>query len=365
MSEKKRFGVALEIEAVSHSFGDTPVLRGVSLSCGPGKFVALVGPSGGGKTTLLNVVAGFVRPLSGRVLFDGTDVTHTAVHRRNLGVVFQSYALFPHMTALENVMFPLEERKVPREERAVRAKDALEAVGLGEKAGSRPGQLSGGQQQRVGLARAIVHRPGLLLMDEPMGALEQSLRSTLQEEIRRVHLEYGVTVLYVTHDPREALLLADVVAVVRSGRLEQAGPPLELWQRPVNSFVARALGECNVIAGKVDMAGSFVARGGLGPLATSVSNRPSAQRESLLLVRPESLKVDLAVSAGVARPDCNSCVGTVGRVDFAGATRRAHVSVEGLGTLVSTELSSAAAELRKGDLARVQWRIEDCLTVDE
>lgn len=365
MLERKNFGVALEIEAVSHSFGDTPVLRGVSLSCSPGQFVALVGPSGGGKTTLLNVVAGFVRPLSGRVLFDGRDVTRTAVHRRNLGVVFQSYALFPHMTALQNVMFPLEERKVLREERVRRAKEALEAVGLGEKAGSRPGELSGGQQQRVGLARAIVHRPGLLLMDEPMGALEQSLRSTLQEEIRRVHVEYGVTVLYVTHDPREALLLADVVAVVRSGRLEQAGPPLELWERPANSFVARALGECNLIAGKVDAAGSFVANGGLGPFATSCLDRGAARKQALLLVRPESVKVDLDVSAAEPGPECNSCLGTVVRTDFAGATRRAHVSVDGLGTLVSTALSSAAADLRTGDLARVQWRRQDCLTVDE
>lgn len=365
MSEKRGPGVALQIEAVSHAYGKAPVLSGVTLTCEPGQFVALVGPSGGGKTTLLNVVAGFVRPRQGRIWFDGKDVTGVAVHGRNLGVVFQSYALFPHMTALENVMFPLAARRVPRADSLRRAQAALEAVGLGDKAGSRPGALSGGQQQRVGLARAIVHRPGLLLMDEPMGALERSLRATLQEEIRRVHDEYGMTVLYVTHDPTEALLLADVIAVVRDGRLEQAGRPREVWDRPVNSFVARALGECNIITGMVKRPGSFVSTTGAGPFASSGGDGSAVQKQAVLLVRPESVRLNVDVAAEGLGPGWNTCVGSVERIDFAGNVRRVYTKVSGVGTVVSAELSCSSPELSVGDAVRVEWRVADCLVVNE
>ncbi|MHB8395232.1 MAG: ABC transporter ATP-binding protein [Candidatus Dormibacteria bacterium] len=359
-------GVGLELRCVSHAYGKSVVLDRLSLSCEPGQFVAVVGPSGGGKTTLLNVVAGFVEPQEGHVLFDGMDVTGVPVHKRNLGVVFQSYALFPNMSALENVMFPLVERKVVRGERESRAMKALELVGLAERAAYRPGQLSGGQQQRVGLARAIVHRPGLLLMDEPMGALEPSLRVTLQEEIRRIHREFGVTVIYVTHDPQEALELADLVAVVDKGRVGQIGLPAEVWTRPTTRFVARALGECNVIPGRLEGLRTFVPDGGSVPY--DVRPRPdlSGGSSAWLLVRPERMRLQACDETEAAEIGGNGFVGTVERVDFGGNTRRVHVvRGEGLETVVVTQLGAEGFGREVGGRVMVRWKAEDCWVVGE
>ncbi|PZR15713.1 MAG: Fe3+/spermidine/putrescine ABC transporter ATP-binding protein [Azospirillum brasilense] len=228
-----------------------PAVRGLNLSIRRGELLTLLGPSGSGKTTTLMMLAGFEQPSQGRILLDGKDIAHTPPHRRGIGVVFQSYALFPHMTVAENIAFPLEARGVARAEREARARRALETVrlpGLGDR---RPAQLSGGQQQRVALARALVFEPPIVLLDEPLGALDKSLREEMQFEIRRLHRELGVTMMYVTHDQGEALVLSDRVAVFRGGRIRQLAPPRDIYDRPADAFVAGFVGENNSLPGHV------------------------------------------------------------------------------------------------------------------
>ncbi|ADB50692.1 ABC transporter ATP-binding protein [Conexibacter woesei] len=227
--------------------GSVQALDRVSLAVEPGQFLALLGPSGSGKTTTLNVLAGFVTPDSGTVTFDGSDVTALPPHRRDLGIVFQGYALFPHMTVAENVGFPLRMRKVPRSDRSTRVREGLALVGLEEHADRAVATLSGGQRQRVALARAIVFEPRMLLLDEPLAALDKQLRDAMQLELRRLQQRVGITAVAVTHDQVEALTMADMVAVMRDGRIEQIGSPRDVYMRPATLFVADFLGEANLV----------------------------------------------------------------------------------------------------------------------
>ena len=335
MSDDRSTGVEVEVRSVWKRYGDFTALRDVSLRVAAGQFVSVLGPSGGGKTTLLNTIAGFVAPSEGAVLFDGHAMAGVPVYRRNLGVVFQSYALFPHMTALENVMFPLVERRVPTDERRRRSFDALRLVGLEERGDRRPSELSGGQQQRVALARAIVFEPGLLLMDEPLGALERTLRASLQTEIKRIHRQLGATVLYVTHDPQEALELSDVIAVMHDGGLEQVGSPQELWTSPVSQFVALALGECN---------------------AFEAGNYQEASGHVFVLVRPERMVVVPLEERSENRGGDSFLVdGRVTDVDFSGSTRRLVIESAQLGRIVVTELVRRGKEVQRGDAVVVSW----------
>jgi putative spermidine/putrescine transport system ATP-binding protein len=231
--------------------GITPVVRHLDLDIARGEFLTLLGPSGSGKTTTLMMLAGFEAPTAGRIEVEGRDVSRLPPHRRGIGVVFQSYALFPHMSVAENVAFPLEVRGVARAERAGRVARALEMVRLGGFGERRPAQLSGGQQQRVALARALVFEPSLVLMDEPLGALDKQLRAEMQLEIRHLHEQLGVTVVYVTHDQEEALTLSDRIAVFHQGAVQQLDAPAALYERPANAFVARFIGENNRLAGTV------------------------------------------------------------------------------------------------------------------
>ncbi|MGH0237108.1 ABC transporter ATP-binding protein [Sinorhizobium meliloti] len=224
------------------------VLDDVNLDVEPGEFVTLLGPSGSGKTTLLMGIAGFVDVNGGSIYFDGQDVTHSPPEKRNIGMVFQSYALFPHMTIAENVAFPLNVRNVAKAQRDLRVKEALDRVQLGKMADRNPAQLSGGQRQRVALARALVFEPSLLLMDEPLSALDKSLREEMQFEIRAIQQRLGITTISVTHDQREALTMADRVAVMRQGRIEQYGTAEEVFERPINSFVASFIGDATLFA---------------------------------------------------------------------------------------------------------------------
>ncbi|MEU0497019.1 ABC transporter ATP-binding protein [Mycobacterium sp. NPDC006124] len=223
----------------------------MNLSIKPGEFVTLLGPSGSGKSTTLAMVAGFELPTSGRIVLNGKDITTQVTHKRGLGMVFQGYALFPHMTVFDNVAFPLRLRKTPKAQVQQRVTETLETVSLGKYASRRPAELSGGQQQRVALARAFVHRPPILLMDEPLSALDKNLRAQMQAEIRRLHRELGTTVLFVTHDQEEALGLSDRVAVMNEGAVSQIGTPSEMYELPHNEFVASFLGAANFLAGKV------------------------------------------------------------------------------------------------------------------
>jgi len=239
--------VALEIERVSKSFGSFVALKDVGAVIQPGELFFLLGPSGCGKTTLLRCIAGFYAPDSGRILIGGRDVTHLPPHKRDAGMVFQSYALWPHMTVAANVAFGLEMRKVPRPEFRRRVAEVLERVHMADRAKMRPNQLSGGQQQRVALARALVVEPQCLLLDEPLSNLDASLRLEMRVEIRRICKQAGLTAVYVTHDQKEALSIADRLAVMRDGAIEQIGTPAQVYREPISRFVAGFVGEGNFI----------------------------------------------------------------------------------------------------------------------
>jgi putative spermidine/putrescine transport system ATP-binding protein len=237
----------IEIQSLSKSYGDSCVLDDVTFTVNAGEFVAILGPSGSGKTTLLMVIAGFIRPERGRILVAGRDIVRTSANMRGFGVVFQSYALFPHMTVIANVMFPLKVRGLSDNEARIKASRALDTVKLGALGARKITDLSGGQRQRVALARAIVFEPPVLLMDEPLSSLDKLLREEMQIEIRDLQKNLGITTLYVTHDQREALTMADRIAVMEQGKVVQLSTPEDLYRRPVNEFVARFIGEAAIV----------------------------------------------------------------------------------------------------------------------
>ena len=240
-------GARVSFDRIAKDYGTLRVLQETSLVIESGEFFALIGPSGSGKSTLLSILAGFAPPSHGRIVVDGQDVVAMPPYRRNIGMVFQNYALFPHMTVAENIGFPLKLRKLPKAEQREAVDRALSMVRLEKMGHRKPGELSGGQQQRVALARAAVYQPRLLLMDEPLGALDKNLREEMQEEIKAFQRRLGATVVYVTHDQQEAAFLADRLAVMNNGTLEQIGSPRELYDAPATHFVATFLGECTLI----------------------------------------------------------------------------------------------------------------------
>jgi putative spermidine/putrescine transport system ATP-binding protein len=234
--------------------GKSHAVDGLSIDIARGEFVTFLGPSGSGKTTTLLMIAGFEQPTDGVIELAGENLASRRPYQRNIGMVFQSYALFPHMTAWKNVVFPLKMRRFPKNEMKARANRMLELVGLRPLAERYPRELSGGQQQRVALARALVFDPDVLLLDEPLGALDKNLREQLQLEIKRIHRELGITMIYVTHDQTEAMTMSDRIAVFRTGRIEQVGSPLDIYHRPVNRFVGEFIGESNFLTGRIDRA---------------------------------------------------------------------------------------------------------------
>ncbi|MFD3454914.1 ABC transporter ATP-binding protein [Streptomyces sp. NPDC058691] len=305
-------GATVEFRALRRSFGTTTALDGLDLTVRPGELLALLGPSGCGKTTALRMLAGFENPDSGQVLVDGKDVTSIPAHRRDAGMVFQSYSLFPHLSAADNVAFGLRMRKVGTAERRKRAAELLELVGLPSHADRFPHQLSGGQQQRVALARALALRPRVLLLDEPLSALDAKVRTNLREEIRRLQLELGITTLFVTHDQEEALSMADRVAVMNAGRLEQCAAPAELYDRPATAFVAEFVGTNSRIPGHLADDGYVEVLGRRLP-AESGAPEGSEGREVDVLVRPEAVSV-AADPTGDAHIVATAFLGAVTRV---------------------------------------------------
>ena len=277
-------------------------LDGVTMTFRDGEFFGLLGPSGSGKTTLLRAIAGFVTLDRGQVLIDGQDVGGVPVHARNIGMVFQNYALFPHMSVAENVAFGLEVRGRPREDVAQSVKDALAMVRLGGLEQRKPKQLSGGQQQRVALARALVTRPKVLLLDEPLGALDKHLRQEMQVELRRIQRQVGITTIFVTHDQEEALTLSDRIAIFDSGRIIQEGAPMAVYERPVTRFAAGFLGEANFLPGRV----TAMEAGGLARVALDIGGEASCRLSSgqagqtvLLALRPEKITLATGGQAGL------------------------------------------------------------------
>jgi putative spermidine/putrescine transport system ATP-binding protein len=264
----------------------------ISIDIARGEFVTFLGPSGSGKTTTLMMIAGFEHPTRGMIELGGRDLTLSKPYQRNIGMVFQNYALFPHMTAVKNVVFPLKMRRFPASEIDARARKILDLVGLGRLADRYPRELSGGQQQRVALARGLVFNPDVLLLDEPLGALDKNLREQMQVEIKRIHREVGITMIYVTHDQTEAMTMSDRVAVFSNGRLEQIGSPLDVYNRPENRFVGEFIGDSNFFAGRVDPAQpGVVALAGIGPVRVAGA---AANGDVDVMIRPERLRLRTA-----------------------------------------------------------------------
>jgi putative spermidine/putrescine transport system ATP-binding protein len=342
-----RAGVEVQLVDLRRSYGTVRALDGLSLTIAPGELVALLGPSGCGKTTALRALAGLEQLDSGQVLVDGRDITQLSANRRDMGMVFQAYSLFPNMTARANVEYGLQLRRTPAQVRRRRAEDLLDLVGLASHAGHYPHQLSGGQQQRVALARALAIEPTVLLLDEPLSALDAKVRGQLRDEIRRVQLEVGTTTLFVTHDQEEALAMADRVGVMAAGCLQQIAPPAELYERPRTVFVAEFVGLTNRLPGQAGGGVVTVLGTGMPLLEGSVTSGPVTA-----LVRPESVQVG---------PDEDGN-GRVLGVNFLGSLSRVRVQLVD-GTVVLAQVSGAeAASLTPGTAVRVGVRPVPVLT---
>lgn len=307
--------ISITIDQLTKKFGSNIALNEISFRIEPGELFFLLGPSGCGKTTLLRNIAGFYLPEGGRILFDQEDVTQLPPHKRNTGMMFQSYALWPHMTVAKNVAFGLEERRVPKAEITQRVQEALESVKMGAYAERKIAQLSGGQQQRVALARALVIRPRCLLLDEPLSNLDAKLRLEMRSEIRRVCKEFGLTAIYVTHDQKEALSISDRMAILEGGKIAQIGSPAEVYRRPVSRVVADFIGETNFLRGKVvEAAGERVtvetAEGLFHGVKAESAWTPQAGETVELSIRPEAWK--LAPVASTKEPATNAVQGQIG-----------------------------------------------------
>ena len=341
--EGVRAGAEVRLQGLTKLFGPVVAVSDVSMTVPAGSFFTLLGPSGSGKTTTLMMVAGFVHPSRGTIAIDGIDVAALPPQKRDLGMVFQSYAVFPHLTVFENIAFPLEVRKVSAAEIRRRVGEALELVRLTGYERRLPRQLSGGEQQRVALARALVFRPRVLLMDEPLGALDKKLRAHMQLELKRIQRHLHVTVIYVTHDQEEALTMSDRVAVMRAGRIEQIGAPREIYETPRTVFVAGFIGNTNLLVGRsrgdaaVECAGLTIATAGAAPTAGAAVT---------VAVRPERIRLDDTAALD------NQVAATVAHVVYQGETVRYLLAAEGGLELQAVELGRvrfpAGARVRAG-----------------
>ena len=327
---------AITLRHLRKSFADVEAVADVSLEVRSGEFLTLLGPSGSGKTTVLRMIAGFERPTSGSVELDGIDVTNLPAAKRNVNTVFQDYALFPHMTVLENVEYGLKVKRVPAAERRLVANEALDSVRLSFLGGRLPSQLSGGQRQRVALARALVNRPKVLLLDEPLGALDLKLREEMQLELKSIQKQLGLTFVYVTHDQGEALSMSDRIAVFNAGRIEQLGAPREIYERPSSAFVAGFVGVTNLFSGDT---------------AVRLIGTPGT-----FTIRPE--RVDLVGAHE------NSFSATVSAVQYLGPVVHVFCDLDDGGKVVSSVASGSSMQLGLGQRLRVAWPSDAAVRID-
>jgi putative spermidine/putrescine transport system ATP-binding protein len=343
-------GHSLELRGITHRFGEFLAVREASLSIGAGELVALLGPSGCGKSTLLRIVSGFLAQSDGQVLFDGGAVDHLPANRRGVGIVFQNYALFPHMTVAENVAYGLQAQRWPKDRISARVDEMLSLVHMGAFRDRVPRQLSGGQQQRVALARCLAVDPKILLLDEPFGALDKNLRLDMQIEVKRLQRGYGVTTVLVTHDQEEALSMADRIAVMNQGRIEQVAPPTEIYDNPASLFVNRFVGSTNMLQGEVEAADATASRvrlAGGGTLAARPRPDLAPGSRVTLCVRPELLRT-------LAHGDTVGLPGTVKAVMPLGPQVVYEIEVPGGAALKIRETRESAARLRTvGDSVHV------------
>jgi ABC-type Fe3+/spermidine/putrescine transport system ATPase subunit len=347
-------GGAVELENVSRHFGLQQAVTDLSLSISPGEFFTILGPSGSGKSTTLAMIAGFQFPDSGRVLLGGRDMTRTEPRARGLGMVFQNYAIFPHLDVFENVAFPLRAKRTPKAEVAARVAEALATVRLSGFERRYASQLSGGQQQRVAFARAIVAHPPIVLMDEPLGALDKNLRYHMQTEIGDIQRRLGMTVVFVTHDQEEAMNLSDRIAIMDGGRLMQVGAPREVYERPANPMVARFLGESNLLSGRATGNRLHLEDGQVLRAANAMAGK------ALLFVRPEKL----TLQESLANPEegQNSLTGQVIRSAFLGNLVRTELAIgQTLKLVIDATNGAGSRPLGVGTIATACWPISDSL----
>jgi putative spermidine/putrescine transport system ATP-binding protein len=352
----------LSIRGVSKHYGAVTALADATLELREGEFLTLLGPSGSGKTTLLMMVAGLVPPSGGEVWIDGKFATYAPPNKRDIGIVFQNYALFPHLTVRENIAFPLEMRRVAATEIETAVKRVLDIVRLPHVADRLPRELSGGQQQRIALARCMVYSPSIILMDEPLGALDRQLRDQMQLEIKELHARLGITVLYVTHDQEEAMAMSDRICLMNNGRIEQIGTPQELYFRPRSVFVAQFLGESNILDATVRDAGEILTLSGPNDLVLRGRGDGAAPGEPVkLIVRPERLRL-----LGESDAAENVATGVLKETVFAGGVTRYFVALADGPVLSAKQLSPGGAEEpRIGDSVRLGWSAEHSLILPQ
>ncbi len=345
--------------------GESLVIKSLNMDVARGEFLTMLGPSGSGKTTCLMMLAGFEPATHGEIYLDNRPINNIPPHKRGIGMVFQNYALFPHMTIAENLAFPLEVRKMGKSEREERVKRALEMVQLNDFGDRRPGQLSGGQKQRVAVARALVFDPELVLMDEPLGALDKNLREQMQYEIKHIHENLGVTVVYVTHDQSEALTMSNRVAVFEAGVIQQLDPPDVLYERPENAFVANFIGENNRLLGVVKEADEKTCHieidGGHGVVQANPINIAGVGKRTTLSLRPERVTVNPESGSLPNMFDAK-----VEELIYLGDHIRTRASVCGHDDfIVKIPNSSTHAQLKVGETVGIGWNVEDCRALDQ
>ncbi|PGH58604.1 spermidine/putrescine ABC transporter ATP-binding protein [Azospirillum palustre] len=345
----------VQLQGVTKRYGEFEALHSIDLSIAKGEFVTLLGPSGSGKSTLLNLIAGMIGPSSGRIIIDGRDATTLPTNRRGLGMVFQNYALMPHMTVFENIAFPLQVRGLSKDEIRRKVTGVLDLIQLGHVAGRKPRELSGGQQQRVSLARCIVYNPALILMDEPLGALDKKLREQMQLEIKRLHAELGITMLYVTHDQDEALTMSDRIVLMNGGRIEQQGQPDTLYFKPETVFSAEFIGSSNLIPGEIAAGegGTVTLKTALGAFPVPAPDRPVRPGDrGVLLVRPENMML-------TDRADPTSVAGRIEDSILLGGVVRHFVRCADGSMVIVQELNQPGrAGARRDETVRAGWTMD-------
>ncbi|TBW59023.1 ABC transporter ATP-binding protein [Marinobacter halodurans] len=344
--------------------GETLVVKNFNVDIAAGEFLTMLGPSGSGKTTCLMMLAGFEAATHGDIILDGQSINNVAPHKRDIGMVFQNYALFPHMTVAENLAFPLKVRKMSKSEIDRKVKRALEMVQLGHFGSRRPAQLSGGQQQRVAVARALVFEPKLVLMDEPLGALDKNLREEMQYEIKHIHEDLGVTMVYVTHDQSEALTMSDRIAVFEDGIVQQLATPDQLYEKPENAFVAGFIGENNRLHGQLKSVEgdtcSVALEGSDGIVKALKVNVDGVGGRTTLSIRPERVVLD---------PDSdqypNRCQARVEELIYLGDHIRARMTVSGNSNFITKVPNTQRhTPLKRGEVVNIGWATEDCRALD-
>ncbi len=352
---------AIDLVGVTKKYGDERVVDNINLAIRPGEFFSLLGPSGSGKTTTLLMIAGFADIDEGKIQVDGTDISLLPPQKRGFGMVFQNYAVFPHLNVFENVAFPLRARRWSEDKIRDRVNWALNLVRLEQFAQRFSRQLSGGQQQRVAIARAIVFEPRVVLMDEPLGALDKNLRYEMQVEIKEIQTRLGMTVIYVTHDQEEALNMSDRIAIMNRGKVEQVDAPKVVYERPASEFAGRFLGEANVIPGEIGAINGDIVnvRVANQTLRGKMSGQLAVGSKCGLFVRPERI----AIGAAEASSDANRVVGTVTRASFLGNVMRYAVEISPAITLTVDAQNMSGERLNIGSTANLTWKVDDALVL--